>query len=33
MIENKYETEKQIALKSNRKLIFRNKWKTYEEIL
>ena len=32
MIENKYETEKQIALKSNRTLIFPNKWKTYEEM-
>ena len=33
ILENKYETEKQIALKSNRMVIFRNKWKTYEELL
>ena len=33
IIENKYETEKQTALKSNRMAIFRNRWKTYEELL
>ena len=33
ILENKYETEKQIALKSNRMVMFRNKWKTYEELL
>ena len=29
----KCETEKRIALKSNRMVIFHNKWKTYEELL
>ena len=33
ILENKCETEKRIALKSNRMVIFHNKWKTYEELL
>ena len=33
ILDNKYETEKQVALKSNRMVIFSNKWKTYKELL
>ena len=33
ILENKYETEKFIAFKSNRIVSFRNKWKNYEELL
>ena len=31
ILENKYETESYIALKSDRIISFRNKWKSYEE--
>ena len=33
ILENKYETEKYIAFKSNRIVSFRHKWKNYEELL
>ena len=33
IVENEYEAEQQIALKSNRMVIFGIKWKTYEELL
>ena len=33
ILENKYETEKYLAFKSNRIVSFRNKWKNYEELL
>ena len=33
ILEKKYETEKYIAFKSNRTISFRDKWKSYEELL
>ena len=33
ILENKYETEKYIAFKSNKIVSFHNKWKAYEELL
>ena len=33
ILENKYETEKYLAFKSNRIVSFRNKWKNYEGLL